>query len=74
MVCLHNRKYIEYISDILPASWRDAFGQAGLLNFASGVLTAEGASDDLKIQALRLIGNSCADTGKQATADADKAF
>lgn len=56
----------------LTATWREPFGQAGLLTFASNVLTAEGASDDLKIQALRLIGNSCADTGKQTIADLDK--
>ena len=34
-----------------------------MISFGSTVLAAEGASDDLKMQALRLIGNACADTG-----------
>ena len=46
------------------ASWRLPLGQAGLIGFGSSVLVADGASDDLKVQALRLIGNACADRGK----------
>ena len=35
------------------------------MNFGSSVLGAEDASDDLKVQALRLVGNSCADNGRR---------
>ena len=49
------------------ASWRIPFGQSGLMDFGSSILSAEDTSDDLKVQALRLIGNSCADTGRSSS-------
>lgn len=38
-------------------------GKSGLLDFALTIITAENSASDLQVQAFRLIGNSCADTG-----------
>lgn len=42
--------------------WRRAYGESGLVDLFLEVLGAEDASQALKIQALRIIGNSCAET------------
>lgn len=44
-------------------SWRIPLGESGLLDFFLDVLAVKGAKQPLKKHALRMIGNSCADTG-----------
>ena len=44
-------------------SWRIPLGDAGLLDYVLDLITTDATSEDLRIQALRLLGNSCADTG-----------
>ena len=39
------------------------FGETGLLDFFIGVVSANNVQHDLLLHSLRLIGNSCADTG-----------
>lgn len=47
------------------APWRVLYGQAGILDFFLRlVASTEAIDDDLLLQALRLVGNSCADTSK----------
>ncbi|KAK0388111.1 hypothetical protein NLU13_4355 [Sarocladium strictum] len=43
-------------------AWRLPFGDSKILDFFLGALTVEGLRHQLQIHALRLIGNSCADT------------
>ncbi|PKS10971.1 hypothetical protein jhhlp_002730 [Lomentospora prolificans] len=43
--------------------WRLPLGESGILDFFIGVLAEPDTPDDLALQCLRLIGNSCADTG-----------
>jgi hypothetical protein len=38
-------------------------GESGLLSFFLGLVKHDGISQPLKVQTLRIIGNSCADTG-----------
>ena len=38
-------------------------GDSGILEFFLGIIEMDGISQPLKIHALRLIGNTCADTG-----------
>ncbi|KAI9715185.1 MAG: hypothetical protein M1812_006164 [Candelaria pacifica] len=42
--------------------WRKPFGETGVLDFFLAVVGTEGVGDGLMTQALRLVGNSCADT------------
>ncbi|KAH8903641.1 hypothetical protein BR93DRAFT_918402 [Coniochaeta sp. PMI_546] len=58
---------LDYIAEKLAdgsrdASWRVPLGDSGLLNFFLSILHVEGLRQHLLIHALRLIGNSCADT------------
>ncbi|RAK75554.1 putative GTP binding protein [Aspergillus fijiensis CBS 313.89] len=47
------------------APWRVLYGQAGILDFFLRlVASTEAIDDDLLLQALRLVGNSCADTNE----------
>lgn len=41
-------------------------GDAGILDFFLDILTVQGIEQILLIQILRLIGNSCADTGNKS--------
>ncbi len=50
------------------ALWRLPIGESGLLSFFLGILSTEGLRQSLSIHALRLIGNSCADTGTSSGA------
>lgn len=50
-------------ADDVIVSWRIPIGDSGLLDFFLGVLSVDGLRQALKIHVLRLIGNSCADTG-----------
>ena len=43
--------------------WRLPFGQGGVLAFALATVASGTASEDVQIHSLRVIGNSCADTG-----------
>ncbi|CAK7264630.1 hypothetical protein SEPCBS57363_001173 [Sporothrix epigloea] len=43
------------------ASWRIPIGESGLLDFFLGILSVDGLRQSLKVNTLRLIGNSCAD-------------
>lgn len=45
------------------AKWRIPLGQSGILDSFLQIITMDGTTDTLMIHALRLIGNSCADTG-----------
>lgn len=46
------------------ASWRVPIGNSGILDFCLGLLAVEGIRPTLRIQMLRIVGNSCADTGE----------
>jgi hypothetical protein len=50
-------------ADEAPASWRLPLGDAGILDFALGILAMDNVSQPLRMHSLRLIGNCCADTG-----------
>ncbi|CAK7266535.1 hypothetical protein SEPCBS119000_002078 [Sporothrix epigloea] len=43
------------------ASWRIPIGESGLLDYFLGILSVDGLRQSLKVNTLRLIGNSCAD-------------
>jgi hypothetical protein len=45
------------------ASWRKPIGESGLLDFFLEVVGNKGVRQTITTQALRIIGNSCADTG-----------
>ena len=45
------------------ASWRIPFGQSGVLQFFLQLIATPDMDKDLLFHSLRLIGNSCADTG-----------
>lgn len=49
-----------------PVRWRRPFGESGVLDFYLGVLAISATEHSLMLQALRLVGNSCADTGTSA--------
>jgi hypothetical protein len=49
-------------TDHFAVAWRLPFGDSKILDFFLGALTVEGLRHQLQIHALRLIGNSCADT------------
>ncbi|KAH7175815.1 armadillo-type protein [Dactylonectria macrodidyma] len=42
--------------------WRLPYGESGLLNFFLDILANENLSSNVKVHALRIIGNCCADT------------
>ena len=46
------------------ATWRLPFGESGILDLFFHVLGIETISDELAVHSLRLIGNSCSDTGR----------
>jgi hypothetical protein len=46
------------------AKWRIPMGESGILNSFLAILATEGVRQPFMIHVLRLIGNSCADTGK----------
>jgi len=49
---------------MLLASWRAPYGQSGILKFFLEVIAStEEIDTDLLLHSLRLVGNSCADTG-----------
>jgi len=52
------------LTNIFSAKWRIPLGESGILNFFLEALRAHTLRHTLKIHILRLIGNSCADTGK----------
>ncbi|KAK7424712.1 hypothetical protein QQX98_000290 [Neonectria punicea] len=43
-------------------AWRLPYGDSGILNFFLEILAAEGVTHGIKVHALRIVGNSCADT------------
>lgn len=47
------------------AKWRLLYGTTGILDFYLRVVATHGVNNEILLHALRLIGNSCADTGKQ---------
>ena len=46
------------------AAWRLPIGDSGILDFFLSIIAIENLRLSLRVHALRLIGNSCADTGK----------
>jgi hypothetical protein len=51
------------LTDLRLASWRLPYGRAGILNFFLQIIASrEFDDDDVLLHALRLVGNSCADT------------
>lgn len=50
-------------ADMTIALWRIPCGKAGILDFFLEIIITENVDFDLSSQALRLIGNACADTG-----------
>jgi len=54
---------LPFVNDDL-ASWRAPFGQSGVLRFFLDVISLKNEVDSgLLLHSLRVIGNSCADTG-----------
>lgn len=51
------------LTDHCAVLWRSPIGASGILNFFLGILPTPGLRPLLRSHALRLIGNSCADTG-----------
>jgi hypothetical protein len=49
---------------VFIAQWRIPIGESGILDSFLAILATEGVDQSLMIHALRLVGNSCADTGK----------
>lgn len=45
------------------AEWRVPFGTSGILDFFLEVIATQDVDNEMTSQTLRLIGNSCADTG-----------
>ncbi|KAF7535081.1 hypothetical protein G7Z17_g13264 [Cylindrodendrum hubeiense] len=43
-------------------AWRLPYGESGILNFFLEILGAQGVGHGVKVHALRIVGNSCADT------------
>lgn len=55
----------ELLANRRPARWRAPFGRSGVLNFFLRIIAARGPiNQNLLLHSLRLVGNSCADTGK----------
>jgi Rap1 GTPase-GDP dissociation stimulator 1 len=52
------------LTNTVAEAWRLPLGDAGIVDFFLSVISVEKIPLPLKIHALRLIGNSCADTGK----------
>jgi hypothetical protein len=48
---------------LFAAKWRLPMGESGILNSFLAILASGGVQQPLMIHVLRLIGNSCADTG-----------
>ena len=58
--------YTHHISKadlFFKATWRLPFGESGILELFFRILGIESISDELAVHSLRLIGNSCSDTG-----------
>ena len=64
-VCLtlSSKLPIKSTADLGVAGWRIPFGEAGILDFFLGIVAMDKVEHSLRLQALRLIGNSCADRG-----------
>ncbi|GJD01277.1 GTP binding protein [Colletotrichum higginsianum] len=58
---IQEKKRVADISAV--ASWRRPLGDSGILDFFLSIVATQGLRPDLKKHMLRLIGNSCADTG-----------
>lgn len=57
-------RFHDPLTSLSKALWRSPIGASGILNFFLGILPTPGLRPLLRSHALRLIGNSCADTGK----------
>jgi hypothetical protein len=51
-------------NNVLSASWRIPYGKAGILTFFLNVISSKRSNEATTLHSLRLIGNSCADTGE----------
>lgn len=47
----------------MSEEWRGPFGESSILEFFLDFIASENVNLNLRSQALRLIGNTCADTG-----------
>lgn len=54
----------EHVTDIYTAKWRIPIGDSGILNFFLEIFSGHDLRHVLRIHILRVIGNSCADTGQ----------
>jgi hypothetical protein len=59
--------YIFVLANKEAAKWRVSLGDSGILNFFLGISITNTLRHSFKLQILRLIGNSCADTGMSIT-------
>lgn len=50
-------------TDHVVAEWRSPFAEAGILDFFLELIASQNTNLKLRSQALRFIGNTCADTG-----------
>lgn len=50
-------------TDGMAESWRPPLGESGILDVAMNIIASPGIDDDLAKQSLRIIGNTCIDTG-----------
>ena len=51
------------LTDTCPEPWRLPYGEASILDFYLDLLAAEEIEHEWTSDALRLVGNSCADLG-----------
>lgn len=54
---------LRFVLTSSTVEWRIPFGEAGILDFFIGVLSANNIRHNLLLNTLRLIGNTCADRG-----------
>ena len=52
------------LPDNVIETWRRPLGESGMLEFGLAVMSSNTVSEELQTQALRLVGNACADTGE----------
>ena len=53
----------------MSAAWRDSLGDAGIVNFFLGIIATGTVTDQLMTNALRLVGNTCGDSGESEHVD-----
>ncbi|EFW18006.1 hypothetical protein D8B26_004688 [Coccidioides posadasii str. Silveira] len=74
-----NSGYMARVTEVLAngsrdPKWRLPYGTSGILDFYLRVISTQGVDDDILLHALRLIGNSCADTDENRQQVVDRNY